>query len=356
MPIQTGETIDAGDFVSTSSGAADEGKVAKLNSDGRFDTSFLGIEFGDGSDGAVNMDGTNTFAGFASKSGNIYTLTRDVYATDLTIASGVTLRPDGYKVYVADTLSGAGTIEFDGNDGGHGAQGVGGTPPTGGVGGTESGSGPLKTTAGLAGGQGADRGASAPAVPTPTAVVGLGTTGRQGGDGGGSGATSPAGGSCSITQKYGIIRWLTLSILDLTTALDLVLLRSQGQSTGGGGGSAAASGDTFKTGGSGGGSGASGGIVFIVAKIWAGTFTISVRGGDGGDGGDGAFGGAGGGPGSGGNGGISIVIYGRKTWTGSYVLTGGTAGAVGTGSEGNGATAENGATGVSFEIPVLSLL
>lgn len=41
MAIATGEPISAGDFVSTSSGASDEGKVAKLDASGQLDQGFL---------------------------------------------------------------------------------------------------------------------------------------------------------------------------------------------------------------------------------------------------------------------------------------------------------------------------
>src|ERR671923_1277456 len=75
--------------------------------------------FGDGSDGSPNFDGTNTFA-FASKSGNIYTLTRSIFCRDLTVTSSplVTLKTAGYKIFCTGTLTNNGTITNAGNTGG----------------------------------------------------------------------------------------------------------------------------------------------------------------------------------------------------------------------------------------------
>lgn len=45
MPIITGNTILASDFVSSSSGASDSGKVAKLNANGKIEEGFLNLFF-----------------------------------------------------------------------------------------------------------------------------------------------------------------------------------------------------------------------------------------------------------------------------------------------------------------------
>ena len=73
--------------------------------------------FGNGSDGAVTLDGSTTYAGFSSLAGSVYTLTRDVYATSFTINSGVTLKPVGYRIFVQGTLTNNGTIAANGNNG-----------------------------------------------------------------------------------------------------------------------------------------------------------------------------------------------------------------------------------------------
>lgn len=62
MSIITGQTAQASDFIDTSSGAGDQGKVPKLNSSGKIDNSCLPVKFGgNGSDGALSISsGTTT--------------------------------------------------------------------------------------------------------------------------------------------------------------------------------------------------------------------------------------------------------------------------------------------------------
>lgn len=61
MPIITGQTAQAADFVSTSGGAGDAGKVSKLNSSGKIDNSFLTVKFGgNGSDGSLSISSGTT--------------------------------------------------------------------------------------------------------------------------------------------------------------------------------------------------------------------------------------------------------------------------------------------------------
>ena len=60
MSFTAGTTALASDFVSTSAGAGDSGKVAKLNASGKIDTSFLKFG-GTGADGALSItSGTTT--------------------------------------------------------------------------------------------------------------------------------------------------------------------------------------------------------------------------------------------------------------------------------------------------------
>ena len=141
------------------------------------------------------------------------------------------------------------------------------------------------------------------------------------------------------TTKFGVFADLTLKGIDFVPATPGfgAIYKSSG---GGGGGTGG------YNGGAGGGGGASGGIVFLVAKTWAGTFTIMSAGGAGGNG-TATFNGGGGG----GAGGVSIVIYGTKTWTGSYNLAGGAAGVNSSGAP----TPVAGTTGVSYEILMSSL-
>lgn len=83
--------------------------------------------FGSASDGSPDFDGTNTFA-FATKSGNIYTLSRNVWAQNVTVRAGVTLNKP-YVLYVRGTL----TIEATGilADNGNAAAGSGAGARTG---------------------------------------------------------------------------------------------------------------------------------------------------------------------------------------------------------------------------------
>jgi hypothetical protein len=98
--------------------------------------------FGDGSDGACVFDGTNTFA-FASKSGNDYTLTRDVYAASMTFTLSATLRTAGYRIFcrgALDTSASALSGSIIVNYGGAASGATGGTgAPEGSVGGGSNG-------------------------------------------------------------------------------------------------------------------------------------------------------------------------------------------------------------------------
>lgn len=60
--IVSGSTILAADFISTSAGAGDSGRVPKLDASGKLDSSFIQTKFGgDGSDGALAISsGTTT--------------------------------------------------------------------------------------------------------------------------------------------------------------------------------------------------------------------------------------------------------------------------------------------------------
>ena len=72
------------------------------------------MPFGDGSDGDVVIS-VNT------------TLTRDMNYNNLTIDAGVTLYPDGYVIYVKNTLTVNGIINRNGSGAG-GSGGIAGLP------------------------------------------------------------------------------------------------------------------------------------------------------------------------------------------------------------------------------------
>lgn len=291
---------------------------------------YFSAYFGNGSDGNVTISATTT-------------LTRDMYYNNLTVNN--TLITDGYKIFVAGTISGTSTITWGvanaGSNGGSGGAGAGGIA---------SGSGKLKNLGGGAGnyvGGGAANGFAA-----TTSTNGIGVSGGLGGSTGSS--AGGTGGTVTASAPFGQFSFLTIFGVDFSSSNTLLSYVSSGGGGGGGGGT-----NSGGTGGGGGGGGTSGGIVYIFANNWAGSSTISVIGGAGGLGGTGvgsnANGGAGGG---GGGGGVSVVIYANKTWTGSYLLTGGVGGNGGS-PAGGGSTGGNGvagSTGTSYEINILNLI
>ena len=293
------------------------------------DTLLAEKAIGDGSDGNVTISSPTT-------------LTRDMYYVNLTVNS--TLTTDGYKIFVKGTINGTGTIDWGTPQAGSaGGGGVSGSRGAGGAGGGATGSGQFISSAGALGAGGGSGGSTGNNGANATSCVGGG--GVAGGGGYGSGGGS--GGSASIQTKFGIYSNITLLGVDFKKDGTFVPYQSAGGAGGGGGGGDSNSGASA---GGGGGGGASGGIVFIVANIWAGTFTIKSIGGAGGAGGAAYAGGpAGGGGGGGGRGGNSIFIYNTKTWTGSYVFTGGAGGA------GGATSGTSGTSGTSYEINIVTL-
>ena len=96
---------------------------------------YLG--YGDGSDGSGTLDGVSTVFGLVP-AGNVYTMTRDMYFIDLTINTGVTLNPNGYRIFGTGTLTGIGTGKIarnglTGATGGNGSGAGNGSPGPGGT-------------------------------------------------------------------------------------------------------------------------------------------------------------------------------------------------------------------------------
>lgn len=315
--------------------------------------------FGDGSDGNCVLDGTNTY-GFLTKSGSVYTLTRDTYFNNLTI--NATLVTDGWKIFVADTVDGTGTLKWGTPNTG----GAGSASASGGAGGAQSGTGPLKNVPGAAGGgtSGVGSGPGAIGGAGQSSNPCIGSDGATGGPGGranvgGSyigGAGGPGGTKTLPNTLFPTVRFLVSLMLDLTSSLTFAKLIAQAGAGGGGGG-----GDQGSTSlaGSGGGAGASGGMILLIAYRIAGTFTIEAKGADGGPGGaaNASTANGGGGGGAGGNGGIAVVVYAVKLWTGSYLLTGGLGAVGGAGDSGGlaGSTGSNGNAGTYYEVNTLHL-
>ena len=373
--------IEDGDITDTRSKIETNGAI--LVKEVTMENVFAKIgDFGDGSDGDIDLDGTNTFS-FLSKSSSEYTMTRDIFANDLTIQSGSTLITNGYRIFVKGTISGAGTVKYpDGNNGANGDNqtinsAAGGAANTGGY---------LVNTAGSASGGGNNNfGAGAGGTAGLDGYTGTGAAGGNGGSGEGNGQSSGgAAGSKIQPTKVGTTRFNTIELLIVTQSETLTssseeytggtnenfqahshtitltptfdVFRPVGAGGGGGGGGGNWDGGGG-TGGAGGGGGASGGVVAIFANTWAGTFTIQAIGGNGGDGGDGSnVDTGGGGGGAGGAGGASVVVYNTKTWTGSYNLAGGTGGTGGGGLFESGLSGANGVTGTSYEFQINTLL
>lgn len=289
--------------------------------------------YGDGSDGAAAFDGTNTFA-FASTTGAapnlVYTLTRDIYVTSLTVSSGKTLITGSYRIFCTGTLTNAGTIHNDGNAAAGTVAGQGATQgvlPRGANGATGLTSGTTTTAGGGGGGAGASN------------MVCVGS-------GGGAGGNSNGGPSGGTTNGTGWGDWREVGAL-----LTLQLMKGSSSATtggsaatmgaaGGGGSGGRTTGGTATASGAGGGGA---GVVCILAKtIDNSAGTIRANGGNGSN----ATGGtcATGGGGGGGGGGV-ILVY--------QTLTAGTEQALG-GTKGTGlngaAAAADGSTGRVIKI------
>lgn len=311
------------EFVTTSAGAGDANKGVVLSSNGKLDPSVVSSElsayFGDGSDGSVVLNGTNTYS-FLTKVGNVYTMQRDTYFNDVSISTGCELVSDGWLISINGTLGGEGTINW-----GVPSNGSNGTNSVNGAGAVANGSGRFKTTPGGTGGS--NSGGS------------QGTAGQLGGTSGkGADWVNGGGAALAVTTQYvkiGTMAYNTLNGFDLASGATFNFKAYLGGSGGGGGGS-------NSTGDRGGGGGSGGAPLVILVRNWTGTVTLKSIGGNGGNGYSSAGGGGGGG------GGTVVVIYYTKTWTGSYVLTGGTFGTGGSGGT-------NGGTGVSREYQIAAL-
>jgi len=327
------------DFIDSSAGAGDAGKGVKLNASGKIGNSMLN-GYGDGSDGDYTVSSPET-------------LTRDMYYDNLTVND--TLTTAGYRIFVKNTLSGTGTIDNSGANGGNGGNGGTNIVGTAGTAGASTGTGIFKTVAGKVGGASTNNQGGAGTTGTTGTLAPLGSAGGRGGDADhssyGAYSAGGAGGAGTNTQilAFGQETWLTTSVLDLKTDGDLTLRTKIGSGSGSAGGSRGYSSGNFH-GGGGGGSGASGGVVWIACRTFAGSFTIKATGGNGGNGGDASSQAGVGGGGGGGAGGVAIIIFDTKTWTGSYNLVGGTAGAKGSGVTTNSTNATAGINGIYYEI------
>ena len=301
----------ASDIKPTSTAAATGSSAKAPSADHVHTQDYLGV-FGDGSDGSVTLDGTTTFNGFSSLAGSTYTLTRDVYATNLTINNTVILKPAGYRIFCQGTFTdnvGSTVTVFGGAGNANGTAGTGGGSQ-GSVGNGKSG-GAGNTGAGTAGNN------------TNCAGYGTGGAGGTGSSGAsGTGGTSGATGNTWFKPPAGALSGVVF-VTGTSTGI------TGGPGGGGGGGDG-----TNKGGGGGGGGGVI--VIFAWAIVHNGTYTAT-----GGNGGTPATTTGGCGGGGGGSGGL-ILTYSLSAPTGSGTssVAGGALGSgVGTGTAGGaGAT------------------
>src|SRR5260221_747304 len=133
---------------------------------------------GDGSDGNLVFDGSSTVAGIAPAS-SVYTLARSLFASNLTVNSGVTISNLGYRIFVLKNLTNNGTISAAGKNGAAGGAtgtsgAAGASTPANDLGGSASGGGG-GTGSGMGGTGGSGGGAGS---------IGMGGEGGAGGGGG----------------------------------------------------------------------------------------------------------------------------------------------------------------------------
>lgn len=253
---------------------------------------------GDGSDGDVTLGAGDT------------TITRDMFYDNLTIPSGSTLLPDGYRVFVRNTLTIDGAILRDGAAGASTAN-----PAIGGA--TVSASGrPLGGIAG--GGDGASGAGTAGTAVSPSAP---GYTSSGGAGGAGTNAAG-AGGTSTVAAAPGSggLRMAVWAIMGRASG-------TSSQITGGPGGGGG--GGTFGGGGVGaigGGGGAGGGYVTVAAGRITGSGSITANGGAGGNGHTDGGGTTAAGGGGGGGGGVLVVFSGNGVFPPTVTANGGAAG------------------------------
>ena len=79
--------------------------------------------YGTGSDGNAVLDGSTTILSMVPSS-NIYSMTRDMYFNNLTVNGGVSLAPNGYRIFVKNLLTFAGSNAVIGFSSGYSTAGT----------------------------------------------------------------------------------------------------------------------------------------------------------------------------------------------------------------------------------------
>lgn len=254
--------------------------------------------FGDGSDANSVLDGTGSVP-WATRSGTIYTMTRDCLCKDMTINSGITLRVNNYLPYCVGTLTNNGTIEARGSD------------AAGAVPGAFYNAGGSWFSSGGSGGSGStNAGGSAGAGSGGNAI------GGGGGNGGDANGKLGGLGNISATVSSTFTSYRTIGFLftrRLSSNNNWAALNGSG---GGGGGAGGNAGST------GGGGGGAVGICAVAANTLINNGIIQSVGGKGADG-TGTIAGGGGG----GSGGPVFIWTNNLSISGTIQSVGGSGGA-----------------------------
>lgn len=303
--------------------------VAKIDSLGNATFANASGFYGDGSDGAAVFDGTTTVLGIVP-SVNVYTIPRDMFFTNCTVNSGVSLRTNSYRIFCRGTLTNNGTIHANGITSVNAASGT-ATSAT--------------STFGQNGGAGIGGNSSAGGGSTAQSTAGMGGQGGTGGSGT-SGTGGSGGAIAESSPARGALHSLPGAVIGSYQGWAGSFVSAPFQA-GSGGGSGAGDGTN-----SGGGGGGAGSPLGVFAYVIAGTGAIQSRGGGGGAASASSTTGAGGG--GGGGGGYVVVMS-------SSVLAGAVAGqtidaAGGAGGVGHGTAGTNGTSGGSGTVVLLQSL
>ena len=304
---------------------ADGGTGATTSAAARTSLGFVGTGgwptgiFGSGFDGAIDLNGTNTYPVFLSKSGNTYTMTRNIWATDVTVRAGCTL-VKRFELYCTGTL----TIEATGvvHDDGNSASGT--------TAGAQLGpTGRLPESIGYAGAAGRNttgNGAGGDNANDAYGGIGGGGGASGGGASGGLGGVvnAPTAGSNQLRDGLSLFG---LGLLQSGTAF----VRASGGSGGGAGGCTVGTGTAVSGGGGGGAP-----VSMIAARAIVNSGVIRANGGAGGNASATGNGQAGGG--GGGGGGYLIILSNTPQVSAGTLQVNGGAGGSGAGGGATGTT------------------
>lgn len=321
--------------------ASGGGTTTYLRADGTFATppgtgvavSGLPFLFGHNLDGAVTFDGASTVLSIVP-SASVYTLTRDIFCTNITVDGAVTVKTAGFRIYFSGTLTNNGVIDDSGADSVAAGAGT-GRGNTNVLFGGASGSAGANNANGGAGIGAANGvfftggGGSSAALGGAVAGNGLpGDTLFRGGGGGGASATRTGGNGGTRANQAAGIGGPNLHVL-MRGYPDNAVGNKVTFATGGGAGGGPPIGNS-------GGGGGGGGWMFVCGRVVAGTGVFRAKGGAGGN-----ANGSGGGGGGGGGGGLVVIAYGTRTGSWTTDVAGG-AGGAGLGGGGNGGAGASG--------------